>query len=174
MAIVDEYRAYMKARASTTPAELEEMKQTEDWLAIRKEEGLRINPDTAEVYWEMRMPADPYEVHTDLCEEEKQTGRVYFARNPGSDIWVCFDDMPTNTRAKLWKRHRKELAFPAGMTLTPVKPVSARGEATESDGEYRDRWHAMRLAMRSLFGRQKEAASPMRALDAKSGPPEPL
>jgi hypothetical protein len=70
MAIVDEYRAHMKARASATSAELEEMKITEQWLAIRKEEGLKINPDTAEVYGEYGFPVDPYGVYTDLCEEE--------------------------------------------------------------------------------------------------------
>ena len=42
-------------------------------------------------------------------------GREYFARAPGSDIWVLFDDLPEATRTALWDRHKQKLAFPAGL-----------------------------------------------------------
>jgi hypothetical protein len=39
----------------------------------------------------------------------------YFARSPGSDIWVEFGDLADDTRERLWARHSRKLAFPAGL-----------------------------------------------------------
>jgi hypothetical protein len=91
--------------------------QTEQWLAIRKEAGLEIDPQTAEVYWEYGQILDPYGVYQDLPEECQQVGRVYFARSPDSDIWVCFYDLPDATREALREKHKGKLAFPAGLSL---------------------------------------------------------
>ena len=85
------------------------------WLAIRKEAGLKIDPETAEVDWEYALTLDPYGVYPQLPEEYQQVGRAYFARSPGSDVWVNFGDLPEATRDALWKKHRSKLAFPAGL-----------------------------------------------------------
>lgn len=87
----------------------------EQWLLIRKEEGMRIDPDVAEVMWTYAQTLDPYGVDPDLPEECFGVGREYFARTPGSDIWVHFRDLPAETRDRLWRMHRSELAFPAGL-----------------------------------------------------------
>ena len=87
----------------------------QQWLAIRKEEGLKINPKTAEVDWSYAQTLDPYGVDPDLPEEYQQVGREYFARSPASDIWVHFGDLPEETRNALWQRHKRKLAFPAGL-----------------------------------------------------------
>ena len=83
------------------------------WLAIRKEAGLKIDPETAEVDWIYAETLDPYGIDPD--EELQQVGREYFARSPGSDIWVHFGDLPAETRDALWRRHKSKLAFPAGL-----------------------------------------------------------
>jgi hypothetical protein len=90
-------------------------KQTEleKWFAIRKAEALKIDPDTAEVGWEYGQTLDPYGVCPDLPEEYQQVGREYFARAPGSEVWVHFGDLPEETRDHLWARRGRELAFPA-------------------------------------------------------------
>jgi hypothetical protein len=44
----------------------------EQWLAIRKEAGLKINPKTAEVEWRYAQTLDPYGVYPDLPEECQQ------------------------------------------------------------------------------------------------------
>lgn len=85
------------------------------WLAIRKEAGLKIDPETAEVEWIYAHTLDPYGVYPELPEECQQVGREYFARSPGSDVWVDFGDLPEATRDALWKKHRRKLAFPAGL-----------------------------------------------------------
>jgi hypothetical protein len=85
------------------------------WLTIRKEAGLKIDPETAEVEWIYAQTLDPYGVDPGLPEELQQVGREYFARSPGSDVWVHFDDLPDTTRDALWQRHRSKLAFPAGL-----------------------------------------------------------
>ena len=90
----------------------------EQWLQIRKEAGLKIDPETAEVMWDYVQILDPYDVYPDLSEEEQQTGRGYFARAPGSDIWVSFRDLPDETEETLWEMHKSKLAFPAGLDLS--------------------------------------------------------
>ena len=77
----------------------------EQWLAIRKEAGLHIDPDTAEVMWLYAQTLDPYGIDPDLPEELKQIGREYFARSPASDVWVSFYDIPDATRDALWEKH---------------------------------------------------------------------
>jgi hypothetical protein len=89
--------------------------EVKEWLAIRKQEGIKIDADTAEVDWVYAQTLDPYGVIPDLPEDCRQVGREYFARNPGSDIWVSFDDLPDETCNALWARHKSKLAFPAGL-----------------------------------------------------------
>jgi hypothetical protein len=89
--------------------------ERESWLAIRKEAALEIDPETADVDWCYAHTLDPYGVHPELPEEYQQIGREYFARSPGSDVWVWFGDLPDATREALWKKHRSKLAFPAGL-----------------------------------------------------------
>jgi hypothetical protein len=86
----------------------------EQWLAIRKEAGLNIDPETAEVEWTYVQILDPYGVNPDLPEEYQQVGQQYFARSPGSDVWVWFGDLPEATRSALWEKPEKKLEFPAG------------------------------------------------------------
>jgi hypothetical protein len=89
--------------------------ERESWLAIRKEAGLKIDPETAEVDWTYAQTLDPYGLDPDLPEEYRQVGRAYFARSPGSKVWVHFSDLPKDTRDALWKKHSTKLAFPAGL-----------------------------------------------------------
>jgi hypothetical protein len=76
----------------------------ESWLAIRKEAALEIDPETADVDWDYVQTLDPYGVHPDLREECWQVGREYFARSPGSDVWVWFGDLPEAVRDRLRER----------------------------------------------------------------------
>ena|SRR6478672_5092872 len=86
-----------------------------EFLAIRKQEGLKIDPSTAEVTCWYAQVLDPYGVYPDLPEDCYCVGREYFARRPGGDICVVFSDLPKKTRDALWRRHKSELAFPAGL-----------------------------------------------------------
>jgi len=88
----------------------------EQWLQVRKEEGRKIDPDIAEVWWNWAEILDPYGVAAPP-EECHCVGRGYFARSPGSDIWVSFYDLPDETRRRLWERQKSVLAFPAGLEL---------------------------------------------------------
>ena len=88
-----------------TEKNLETVEQPTDtlevWLAIRKEAGLNIDPETAEVMWDYCYTIDPYNVYSDLHQEEKQIGREYFARAPGSNVWVNYGDLPDATLGAL-------------------------------------------------------------------------
>jgi hypothetical protein len=91
-----------------------EKAEDEQWLAIRKEAGLKIDPKTAEVEWSYGLDLD-----WELSEEFDQVGRQRWARSPESDIWVHFKDLPDAVREELWARHRPRIAFPAGLERLP-------------------------------------------------------
>jgi hypothetical protein len=82
--------------------------------SMRKEAGKCIDPATAEVEWIYAQTLDPYGVDPDLPEELQCVGREYFARAPGSDLWVWFGDLSEATSSALWERHKRKLGFPAG------------------------------------------------------------
>jgi hypothetical protein len=82
----------------------------EQWLAIRREAALQIDPETAEVMWQYANIADPYGIYPDRPEE--CIGRVYFARPSGSDVWVDFEDLPDATVKALWEKQELRRAFP--------------------------------------------------------------
>jgi hypothetical protein len=73
------------------------------WLALRKDAALRIDPERVEVRWEYGQTLDPYGVES-LPEEYSQVGRNYFARSPESDMWVSFYDLPQPVVKRLWDR----------------------------------------------------------------------
>ena len=79
----------------------------EQWLAVRKEAGTKIDPNTAEVYCTFRQTLDPYGVYGELPEICQQVGRDCFAQSPGSDVWVWFGDLPDATERAICKRHSK-------------------------------------------------------------------
>ena len=89
--------------------------EVKEWLAIRKEAGRKIDPETAEVEWIYAQVIDPYGVYPEPPEEYDCIGREYFARSPGSDIWVSFGDLSAVTSKALWEKHKAKLAFPAGL-----------------------------------------------------------
>jgi hypothetical protein len=92
------------------------VKVTVEYLrALRMAVGLQIDPETAEVEWVYAQTLDPYGDCPDLPEEYQQVGREYFARFPGSDVWIAFGDLPETTRDALWEKHKSKLAFPAGL-----------------------------------------------------------
>ena len=84
-------------------------------MAIRREEGLKIDPETAEVSWTYAMDFDPYGVldEWELPEEFRPVSRKCFARAPGSGIWVWSGDLPDEAREKLCNLHSRNLEFPA-------------------------------------------------------------
>jgi hypothetical protein len=85
--------------------------EIKEWLGERKREALLIDPAKAEVSWSFGRTLDPYGVIPDLPEELQQFGREYFARQPGSNIWVSFDDLPDEVREKLWDHPNAKPSF---------------------------------------------------------------
>ncbi|MBR1155247.1 hypothetical protein [Bradyrhizobium sp. JYMT SZCCT0428] len=67
----------------------------------RKEAGRKIDPETAEVdyFYVPQINYDDYDMRGFY-----EHGREYFARSPGSDIWVSFQDLPNETRNKLGQK----------------------------------------------------------------------
>jgi hypothetical protein len=77
----------------------------EQYLALIKE----IDPETAEVICEYGSIRDPYYLFEHGDDWEDNIGRNYFARSPGSDVWVEFGDLPKATRDAL---SEKEPLYP--------------------------------------------------------------
>ena len=82
----------------------------DQWLNLRKEAALKIDPETAEVSWTFGCVLDPYGVEPELPEEQQCIGRLYFARSPDSDIWVSFYDLPKEVLEELWGMLDSKLA----------------------------------------------------------------
>ena len=70
----------------------------------RRAAGLLIDPSTAEIDWTYAQTLDPYGDRLPLLPQAEQVGREYFARAPGSDIWVCVRHLPDATRGAIWER----------------------------------------------------------------------
>jgi hypothetical protein len=94
-------------------------------LELKQKAGLETDPATAEVDWCYAETMDPYGINPDLPEVYSQIGRAYFARSPGSDIWVEFGDLAVETSDALWRRHGRKLRFPAGLADRVVNGPSA-------------------------------------------------
>jgi hypothetical protein len=103
------------------------------WLEARKLAASQIDPETAEVEWTYVQILDPYGLCENIPDELWQVGRGYFARSPGSDIWVSFDDLPDEVSNKLWAKHESKLAFPAGLPLEDLAALHA--ELSRPDDE---------------------------------------
>ncbi len=90
-----------------------EKAEIEQWLAIRKEAALKIDPETAEVCSFYVQVLDPYGVRDEweLPEEFDCIGHEEFARSPGSDVWVSFSDLPPAVVERIWAKHRSEIAL---------------------------------------------------------------
>jgi hypothetical protein len=100
-----------------------------EWLAQRAQEAKNINADTAEVTWTYAETFDPYGIGPyPLPRTLHQVGREYFARRPGSDIWVWFGDLPDATAKALWKMHGAKLSFPNGLDLSDLPKRLSRGK----------------------------------------------
>jgi hypothetical protein len=106
----------------------------DEFLAIRKAEGLRIDPRTAEVTWVYAEPFDPYGIY-EVPEEHQLVGREYFARAPGSEIWVNFGDLPHETRRALWEAHHPKLGFPGSLPFGLFRPEKSRNASPHRDRE---------------------------------------
>jgi hypothetical protein len=78
--------------------------RAETWRALLEIAGRQIDPENAEIYWRFGQVVDPYGVYPDVPPECDCVGRLYFARNPGSRVWVEFGDLPEATRQVLWIR----------------------------------------------------------------------
>jgi hypothetical protein len=75
--------------------------RAETWRALLKIAGHQIDPENAEVDWEFGPVGDPYGVYANTPSEYYCIGRLYFARNPGSSVWIEFGDLADATREAL-------------------------------------------------------------------------
>jgi hypothetical protein len=72
-------------------------------LKVCLEAAILIDPKTAEVKSEYGAFLDPYGVF----QNKKGSKRLYYARSPGGDIWVYWDDLPYEVQCSLWRKHKK-------------------------------------------------------------------
>jgi hypothetical protein len=89
-----------------------DLKEYKIELERRRQIGLKIDLATAETTFWWADIYDPYHVLGEK-HHEGQSGREYFARNPGGE-WVHFEDLPEATHKALWERDRRKLVFPYG------------------------------------------------------------
>ena len=101
---------------------------------MRAEAGRRIDPATAEITFCWGQTSDPCGDDPDLPEEYRAIGRNYFAREPGSDIWISFHDLPEATIKALWQRIEREGLNP-GINDLITDYVNRRFQNMPADAE---------------------------------------
>lgn len=87
-----DYRKLKKCCASICQGDNQETSR------MYHEAALQIDPKTAEVDLS-------YAIFIDPNGEPYSVVREYFARAPGSDLWVVFDVLPDAIRDALWEKH---------------------------------------------------------------------
>jgi hypothetical protein len=92
-----------KTRSNEPPRTVEVT--TEYLNALRRTVGQLIDPETAEVNWCHVEMLDPYGDYAELPPHFQCTGRAYFARAPGTDVWIESADMPEATHKRLCEIH---------------------------------------------------------------------
>ena len=84
-----------EARTKPNKKRISTVEVTVDYLkALRREVGRHIDPETAEVHGVYAEVCNPYNDKLDLPVEAQCVGRDYFARSPGSKVWIWFHDLP--------------------------------------------------------------------------------
>jgi hypothetical protein len=84
------------------PIRIERALEQLSWL--RSFAGQCIDSDTAEVRREYSFFLDPYGV---TQHKSQKPMAHYFARPPGSDIWVAWEDLPYEVEWRLWQKHKQ-------------------------------------------------------------------
>lgn len=75
--------------------------RAEVWHELLEIAGAQIDPATAEVVWEWGQLGDPYGLSPDPPPEGECVGRLYWARAPGTNIWINFCHLTEETCAEL-------------------------------------------------------------------------
>jgi hypothetical protein len=84
--------------------------QCQQWLASRKEAGLKIDINTCELGRWYANDCDPYNLRTDLAEEMYQIGTNRFVRSAESCGWVHEGDLPSDKLKAMYDRIYREYA----------------------------------------------------------------
>jgi hypothetical protein len=104
------------------------------WLAVRQEEAVRINPDTAEVWMDYGRCSDPYNLYPEMpdwalfaCDRgacDGQLNELYFVRRPLGKVWVWVGSLSEEVRNALLSGldlERLEWIQDATMPMRPVR-----------------------------------------------------
>jgi hypothetical protein len=84
-------------------------RENEDFWRSGGQRARKLTPTRPRLRGGTRKPSIP--TASMISRRRSQVGREYFARAPGSEIWVSFDDLPNEARAALWEAHKRELGF---------------------------------------------------------------
>src|SRR5262245_40769647 len=75
--------------------EAEYFRRLREFTERRRQAGLKIDPETAEMCVTCREAYDPYDIDTLFPRQAKGGPRkTWFVRSPGSDVWVWDGDLP--------------------------------------------------------------------------------
>jgi hypothetical protein len=76
----------------------------DQWLEIRRQDALKIDPEAAYVMCHYAPTLDPYGVYDEHSPDCQAVSLECFARAPDSHIWVSFQDLSKEQRRALEKK----------------------------------------------------------------------
>lgn len=97
-------RSHLKQETTMTDLTYDELPE---WLAGRKEAGLKIDIETCKLGCWYAYDLDPYGV-LELSEEERQVGSNRFVCSPESGGWVWEGDLPPDKAKAMYDRLGRE------------------------------------------------------------------
>jgi hypothetical protein len=90
---------------------LELSEEAQKWLAVREEELLKIDPDTAEACFDYGGNSDPYNFYPKMPkwarDRRDRRGLLDFVRRSDGEVWVWKGYLPKNTRNRLSRRFKR-------------------------------------------------------------------
>ena len=112
-----------RRQAMTNQATVENM-TVEQWLAIRREAALQIDPEQLRSCGKMQTWRT---LTASIPTREECIGRVYFAV-PGRDVWVCFYDLPEATGKARREKQDFRRAYPEPTVYRRAEELLIVGE----------------------------------------------
>jgi hypothetical protein len=90
---------------------LELPEEGQKWLAVREEEASRIDPETAEVWFDYGRYSDPYNLYPEMpkwARDRRDRRRLLdFVRRADGEVWVWNGYLPKNIRNRLSRRFKR-------------------------------------------------------------------
>jgi hypothetical protein len=112
--VIFSYNEWLARAENGEPSKvLEFPEEATEWLAVREDEALKIDPDTAEVWFDYGRYSDPYNLYPKMPDwagdqRDHTHDRLHFVRRYDGDVFVWAGHLPDDVRTAIWDGRQLE------------------------------------------------------------------